>query len=115
MVIGMIFGEKDLKKVLQFAFTVGHSAQYNCILYNTKLYRYKQFNGFPNSEGQSIAMNIWFGHSHEHNPVCRPTSDLSSTLDQYDFSDDKDIEGEEEEEDGEIDEEEDQRQKIKYL
>ena len=114
MAIGMIFEEKDLKKFVQFAFKVDHPAQY--ILYNTKLYRYKQFNGFPNSEGQSIAMNIWFRHSHEHSPVCRPTSDLSSTLDQYDFSDDQDIEGEEEEEDdGEIDEEPRQRPKNKYL
>ena len=38
-------------------------------------------------------MNIWFRHSHEHSPVCRPPSDLSSTLDQYDFSDDEDMEG----------------------
>ena len=62
------------------------------------------------------ADNIWFRHSHEHSPVCRPTSDLSSTLDQYDFSDDQDIEGEEEEDDdGEIDEEPRQRPKNKYL
>lgn len=50
-------------------------------------------------------MNIWFRHSHEHNPVCRPTSDLSSTLDQYDFSDDADPEGGEE--DGANDEQQD--------
>ena len=41
-------------------------------------------------------MNVWFTHSHSHKPVCEPSQDALSGLDQYKFSDDKEKYEEEE-------------------
>ncbi|XP_066914697.1 jmjC domain-containing protein E-like [Clytia hemisphaerica] len=60
---------------------------------------YKQFNSYANNQGQSIAFNIWFKHTHRQNPPqCQPTSDAISTLDRYGYSDDREEKEIEEEE-----------------
>lgn len=49
--------------------------------------RYKQINSDANMEGQSISLNFWFQHMHDHKPNCKPLSDAQSTLEKYVFSD----------------------------
>ena len=73
--------------VVEIKFNSSFERCSNDFLFLRLSFRYKQYVSNSNHQGQSISMNFWFHHMHDHNPKECDIPDSEATLDKFNYSD----------------------------